>query len=369
MEDFHQKYSKLLQEFGALPKPKASKSIFDITSRSYYENVISDILAFYFDPDNEHGLRDLMLRSLVNLTDSGDIRLDNVKVTREFPTIGKGRIDFLVETDDQIIGIENKKFSKLHNNLEDYSVSIDQLAENLNKEANIKIVLSINDLKCDYGFVNITYRQYCAKIRENLGKYVNASSQKWTLFLIDFLIDFEKLGGIDIDMNNPLDNFFISKDEEINFLIKARDDFVARLPLKVNALAGLCDEIKGLEECSKQWIFKNICLVHQYELSAGAAIKLDLFIFSSGWELSILSANHESIEHLTCLLDTDPLFEKGIKDKGTYESYGSARYLLAKYDLTANLEDIAKGILEWSNILIETDKNYNAKNKETNPDS
>ena len=82
MSDLYQEYSKLLQEFDLLPKSKISKGIFDITSRSYYENVISDILAFYFDPDNEHGLRDLMLRSLVNLTDSGDIRLDNVKVTR-----------------------------------------------------------------------------------------------------------------------------------------------------------------------------------------------------------------------------------------------------------------------------------------------
>ena len=72
MEDFYQEYSELLQEFNSLPKLNKSKSnksqsIFNIAGYPHYENVASNILAFYFNPDNEHGLGNLLLHSLLSL--------------------------------------------------------------------------------------------------------------------------------------------------------------------------------------------------------------------------------------------------------------------------------------------------------------
>ena len=365
MEDFYQKYSKLLQEFDSLPRLKISKSIFDVTGYSHYENIASNILAFYFDPDNEHGLDDLLLRSLISLANSEEVHINNVEVGREVSTRGGGRIDFRIITDDQIIGIENKIFSKLHNDLEDYSSSIDHWVKDSGKDGSIKIVLSIRELECGSGFINIIFSKCCAKIRENMGKYANTSSQKWSLYLIDFLTNLEKLGGKGMEINRN-DRFFIDNHHKIESLIEARKIFTQKLHSKVDELEGLCSEVKELNECYNQWKFQNICLVHEYNLSRKAAVKLDLFISSSGWELSILSVNHESTDHLVCLLETNPLFEKGIKDKGTYESYGSARYLLVKYELTTALDAIAADLLNWSKLLIEADNNYDAKHKENN---
>ena len=324
-------------------------------------------MAFYFDPDNEHGLDDLLLRSLISLANSEEVHLNNVEVNREVSTRGGGRIDFRIITDDQIIGIENKIFSKLHNNLEDYSSSVDYWVKDYGKEGSIKIVLSIWDLECGSGFINITYSKYCANIRENMGKYANTSSQKWSLYLIDFLTNLEKLGGkgMEIDRN---DRFFIDNHHRIESLIKAQKMFTQKLHSKINELEALCGESKELDKCSRQWIYASICLVHEYNLS-GNTIVLDLYIKPSGWFLTLFGRNQESKEYLKKILAFEPLSREVLKFGAAYNSHGSSNYSLNTYELSANLEDIAKDLLEWSDILIETDKNYNAKNKETNPDS
>ncbi len=40
------------------------KTFFDVSGFPHYENVISNILAFFFDVNEEHGLKDLWLKSL-----------------------------------------------------------------------------------------------------------------------------------------------------------------------------------------------------------------------------------------------------------------------------------------------------------------
>ena len=58
-------YDDLLYEFEALPQ--ISMSIFDIAGYPHYENVCSNILAFYLDPNNEHGLGKLLYLCLMSL--------------------------------------------------------------------------------------------------------------------------------------------------------------------------------------------------------------------------------------------------------------------------------------------------------------
>ena len=77
----------LLYEFEALPP--ISTSVFDIAGYPRYENVCSNILAFYFDPNNEHGLGKLFYVCLMNLISANEVRLDSVqsfRVSREVST-------------------------------------------------------------------------------------------------------------------------------------------------------------------------------------------------------------------------------------------------------------------------------------------
>ena len=181
----------ILHDFESLPDNKESESIFEIAGYPHYENVISNILAFYLNPNNEHGLGGLLLTSLINLTGGVEVQQENFQVSREVSTNNGGRIDIVIETDNQIIGIENKIFHHLNNNLDDYSKSIDDWAKPNNLDT-LKIVLSIKKETNNSGFICVKYEDFIAKINENIGMYITTSSQKWILYLIDFLSTIHK---------------------------------------------------------------------------------------------------------------------------------------------------------------------------------
>lgn len=56
-------YKDLLTEFKRLPPSPREFTFMQVAGYPHYENVCSNILAFYLDPQEEHGLGDLVLRS------------------------------------------------------------------------------------------------------------------------------------------------------------------------------------------------------------------------------------------------------------------------------------------------------------------
>ena len=367
MEYFYQEYSELLQEFNSLPKLNKSKSnksqsIFNIAGYPHYENVASNILAFYFNPNNEHGLGNLLLHSLLSLINPEIIYLNNVKVYREVYTKKRGRIDLLITTDDLIIGIENKILHELYNNLDDYSSSINEWAEKDNKKESIKIVLSIRKLNCGSGFVNVTYKDYCPRIKDNLGRYTTTSSQKWILYLIDFINTIEELEGKDMQIDKN-DEFFINNNDKLTQLTLSRNDFTGKLKYQIERLKR---EMNRPEKCFSQWIYKDmqqthssLALAHEYELS-GHHIALDITISPSGWYLSLMSRNPDAGIHLKNLFSDGGLFSKEEKKSMTPHDNGY-QYTLREYSLTTDLEIIKDSLYYWFKLLAD-DRHYGSDN-------
>ena len=64
---------------------------------------------------------------------------DNVQINREVSTQKGGSLDIVIETDTQIIGIENKIQAPLDNDLADYSATLDEWAGSNQLDA-IKII-------------------------------------------------------------------------------------------------------------------------------------------------------------------------------------------------------------------------------------
>ena len=54
----------VLKKAGDIEIESRVKTFFDVTGFPHYENVISNILAFFFDTNEEHGFKDLWLKSL-----------------------------------------------------------------------------------------------------------------------------------------------------------------------------------------------------------------------------------------------------------------------------------------------------------------
>lgn len=121
-------------------RPKWKRTILDIMGCTTLENRWSDLYKFFFDENEEHGLRDLFIRSLEEVIGEKDgwmkdfciFREDSTKEIREYEAgedemqsgsidiekkKEKGRIDLLiVGADRKAIIIENKVFATIIGN-------------------------------------------------------------------------------------------------------------------------------------------------------------------------------------------------------------------------------------------------------------
>ena len=108
--------------------PIKEKTFMDISGYPHYENVSSNILAFYFNTQEEHNFKNLLTNSLIKVLQNKGIAIDLidddcvVEVFREYTTIKKNRIDIVLQSNDLVIGIENKLDSSVYNDLIDYAI-------------------------------------------------------------------------------------------------------------------------------------------------------------------------------------------------------------------------------------------------------
>lgn len=103
-------------------------SVFDFIQPS--ENVLSDILALLLRPDGSHGQGMLFLQSLVERLCPGvKLHGEEALVAREARTFtishNLRRIDIVIDADDFVLAIENKKFTgEGRNQIQDYCAHI-----------------------------------------------------------------------------------------------------------------------------------------------------------------------------------------------------------------------------------------------------
>jgi hypothetical protein len=202
---------KLINDFDELKiKERNGSTFLEIAKCPHLENVWSNILAFYINPNSEHNLHELLLKSIFQSVDK-NVSLTNlkgIKVKTEFPTKKGNKIDIVVIAGNFVLGIENKVGAGLYNDLEDYSMCIDDLAK-IQSLPTYKIVLSKYPKKTTSGFINLIYTDLIKIVKQNIGSYSDYSDTKYLIFLLDFLKNIEN----NINANSMGDNL-----EVINFL-------------------------------------------------------------------------------------------------------------------------------------------------------
>ena len=281
----------LLEEFNRLPpSPPEPTNLFSVAGFPHYENVCSNILAFYLDPENEHGMGDLLLAALLDCAkhQAADNGFASAVIEREASTIKGGRLDLVIETDDLVIGVENKIYHQAINDFADYSESLDKRAKSA-KETPREVVKLILWLKEDpkltepHGFVAITYAEFWAAVRSRLGAALSISSQKWALYLIDFMDSVDKLMTSTSELSER-DLFLINNHEHVEALVEAHKQLAKFLRGRVDAVA---QQVNKPDGCTKQWVHRGNCLVHDYMI-AEHKFAFDLVCSGNGrWLLAI----------------------------------------------------------------------------------
>ena len=201
-------------------KPTWKRTLLDIMGCTKLENRWSDLYQFFLLEEEEHGLKDLFIRSLEEFiigVEKGWMK--NFCVLREYPTKEssteekgggektddenksskkenshkkeKGRIDLLILGEDKkAIIIENKVFHNLDDNpLEQYVKTTKEKGWTdikvivLSLSNNYGDIDSIDGCKC----LNLTHSNYINKVMENLPNYLLEANSFYLLILKNFI--------------------------------------------------------------------------------------------------------------------------------------------------------------------------------------
>ena len=161
-------YEALLDRFQVLPgRVERPRTFMEIARYPHYENVCSNILAFFMDPEESHGLGTLVLDALTsagNITTADQGVGGNVSVEREVVTRDGNRIDILITSYDHAILVENKIYASVINPFDDYAAYLDKIA---GARRNDKILLTLYPTNAgrDWDFKNLTHEGFVGHIR------------------------------------------------------------------------------------------------------------------------------------------------------------------------------------------------------------
>ncbi|MFY0626155.1 MAG: PD-(D/E)XK nuclease family protein [Reichenbachiella sp.] len=229
--------------------PERIDTFLDIAGFPHYENVISNIYAYYFDRNNSHTLKELFLTSFIEAIRKKSIALpkdDPFKNRLEYldnwaewsvkreESIDRKRIDiFLEETsgeDSTYIIIENKVYAGLYNPLDTYW--------NIDKKTDRKlgVVMSLYSEKVDHkGFINLLHKEFLHEVKNQLGQYIETANDRDISIIKDTIINLKQLENMTDDTKEMLEFYQLHK-EKIENIFDLRNDVCSNLLNEVSRL-------------------------------------------------------------------------------------------------------------------------------------
>ena len=241
-----EKYNKLLFEVSELYNkiPVKEKTFMDVSGYPHYENVSSNIWAFYFNPNEEHNLNNIVINSFIKVLKNKKINIDLIdnseviEISREYTTLNGNRIDLVLQNSNFIIGIENKLDASIYNDLKDYSNTLNKLNKN-----SIKILLSLYDnsnVVKDTEFINITYQEVFSQLKSNLNNYKDYNN-KWYIFLNEFIKNLENYEG-EVEMEEEVLKWLKENKDTIEELDKIKEIAHKSIEKKEEELKSLLED-------------------------------------------------------------------------------------------------------------------------------
>lgn len=214
------------------PKQQRKNTLMDIVGISHLENNWSDIYAYFFKQNENHGLGRLFIDTLNELTAQctgcPPLEMSEYSVVREdMVPDNKGnlkRIDLLIQNDEEVFIVENKVYARLYNRLDLYWNKPKVLEENKRG-----VVLSLWETKPTHpSFVNITHEKFAKAIEQGLPRYFKDASPKALMLLQDFI---QNIYNITHSMNEEELKFYYDKNnrERINRLAEIRKNVVTHI--------------------------------------------------------------------------------------------------------------------------------------------
>lgn len=290
-----------MDEFGKLSARVARPQTFmEIAGYPHYENVCSNFLAFFLDPEGPHGMGSLFLDALwdaLNGAESGEAFRGNVTVEREVSTSAGNRIDILIRSDSYAVLIENKVFAAVANPFEDYATYLNTLKDEdgVAYENKYKILLTLNPSGegANWGFTNLRHSDLASAVRSSLGHYVSGADSRYLTLMLDLLNTLEHLGkgtGMTPRTNQDFIKLLAERTGDVEMLLAGLREFWSEARGKVRELGTLID-VESQQNVQQYNWRSNVSLMavlqHYIEVDGKPYIGVDTVIYPRGWEIQI----------------------------------------------------------------------------------
>jgi hypothetical protein len=329
------------------PLRKQEQTFMEIAGYPHFENVCSNILQFYLQPSNEHGFGSLLLDSLFALINEKVlINGQNIDVRREESTSEDKRIDLVIESDDFLLGIENKIFAGFYSPFDKYAKHLDKY---LRKDRQVyKVLLSVFPVDTSkvelHGFKPITYQLLFEKVIANIGSYFLTGREPHTIFFRDFIKTIQNLQeATSMDETRLLyfaDNYqsistlfaeVIEMQKDMRKKVKELDGFVRSDPAFSDIESKLPDKLNK----SDFWFpspSNRLLAASLYRFDTKSfSLQLDVILTPKGWYLQFFNnpkrENHKVVEDWANarsikfeLSKTNALIYKGEKNSLPYST-------------------------------------------------
>lgn len=220
-----QKYENLLLKAQKYKIPEREATFFDFALRKYHENPTTELLSFFLDPNEVHGLDDTFYRGLVE-TIQAEFRPHNFgnfqALAIEQVTNDNKRIDLWVETDTSLIIIEAKIDHQQINPVKSYQSWAKEKTKYTNKHI-IKLVLNVDGHSNFKDWSAISFDMLAMHIRPFLAKQslINPLN-KWFILAREFLLHLENYTEI-VETNMDIINFVMGNRNNIQKLFELRE--------------------------------------------------------------------------------------------------------------------------------------------------
>jgi hypothetical protein len=266
------------------------KSFLECSGLNYKELVNSNLLEFYFNPDEQHKFGDVFLQSLLSFLDDKtrinvEDKFEKVEVVREQST-ESGRIDLLIngyleDNDDvkSVIIIENKIYHTIGNPFDDYWNSVREVSN----KYKVGVLLTLKPEKTPKNFINITHLQLINRVLMKIGSRISDSDDRHLLFLKDYKLTINNLTKPP-KMDDSL-KFMYDNGRKITDLIELQDE----------SFQVIKDESKGIiNELNNYGLFYKMNSSNSYSFSINCYDN-DIVIKHYVWYNDIFSEKEFSI--------------------------------------------------------------------------
>jgi hypothetical protein len=343
-------YKRLVDEFGTLPRSEKHEPTFmQITGYPHLENVSSNILKFYLQPENPHGLGTLFLKSLLSFFNYEQItEMQKVRVYREVATTKGKRLDIVVETDSIVLGIENKIHHVAINPFDEYQSYLGKISEGRSVYG---LVLSLDESTEETafcGFRQVSYRMFFEKLKKNFGDCFLLAKEPYITFLRDFIRTIGDLGR-GTTMNSAMLSFFQQNRDDIEALLSEISALRKDMRYKVEQLIDVLDAsiFPQLVEPKISEGSPDLYTLASYAINVDSevAIRINVNLSPQGWRINIHHAHGDKLHHRTALQAWFQKHDIPVKPRSLSPwrlGYGSD-----KLDYQAELSRVQKEVQEF----------------------